>query len=225
MLVEHPSTEDEPFAVALEGTYFAHQFRSIYSEKRIGAFPVVPGEPVHTSWDIGMRDYMAIWFWQVIGEWAYAIDYYESNDIGLAHYVTVLEGKGYRYGTHYAPHDINVKEVGTGKTRIEQAMEMGLKFKIVPKIGAKMDAIELARKLLDFVKFDEVRCGEGIVHLEQYRKKWNPLANGWSDEPAKTGDQHSADALMTFAQGYPGQFRKTKIHVQDSESDWTKGKW
>lgn len=225
ILIQHPSTEDEPFSVAIEGAYFAHQFQRVYAEKRIGRFPIVDGLPVHTSWDIGMHDYMAIWFWQVVEGWAVATDYYENSNQGLEHYVRVLEGKGYRYGTHYAPHDINVKEVGSGQTRREQAEEMGLRFKVVPRIGQKMDAIESARKLLDHVKFDEERCGDGITHLEQYQKKWNPLTVGWSDEPAETGDQHGADALMTFSQGYEGKFSREAILGGDKSDGWTEGFW
>lgn len=225
MLIQHPSTPDEPFSVAIEGAYFAHQFRKVYRDKRIGKFPVDPGLPVHTSWDIGMHDYMAIWFWQIMGGFAVAVDYYESSGFGLPHYAEKLDQRGYRYGTHYAPHDINVREVGTGKTRIEQALELGLRFKIVPKCAVKMDAIEAARRLLDRVKFNEPLCGDAIAHLEAYRKRWNPLANGWSDDPADTGDQHAADAFMTFAQSDDFSFEREAVLTGKVESEWSKGRW
>jgi hypothetical protein len=225
MLVENPSTPDEPFSVSIEGAYFALQFRRVYSQGRICKLDIVPEIPVMTSWDIGMHDYMAIWFWQVVGGYAHVVDYYENNDQGLEHYVDVLQQKGYWYGTHYAPHDINVKEVGPGKTRIETAAGMGLRFKPVSRIGRKMDAIEMARQLLDHVKFDEVRCEQGIIHLEQYRKKWNALQNGWSDDPAQTGDQHAADAFMTFAQGYDGKWGTKPILTDKPKDGWCGGRW
>jgi hypothetical protein len=225
MLVENPSTEDEPFTVAIDGAYFAHQFRRVYAEKRVGRFEMVSGLPVDTSWDIGMHDYMAIWFWQEVDGFIRAVDYYENSGQGLEHYVRVLEGRGYRYGVHYAPHDVNVKEVGTGKSRLESAADLGLRFKAVPRIGQKMDAIESARRMMDHCQFDEVRCDEAIVHLEQYRKKWNPLQNCWSDEPAKTGDDHCADAFMTLAQGKTFNWKVGQVLKESGESAWTKGKW
>ena len=224
-LIQHPSTEDEPFSVAIEGAYFAHQFRRIYSEKRIGHIPIVEGIPIHTSWDYGINhDYMTIWFWQYVDGFLNAVDYYENSNQGMDHYVRVLEGRGYRYGTHYGPHDLRIKEI-SHKTRQELAAEMGLRFKVVPRIGHKMDAIEMARKILDHVKFDEVRCGVGITHLEQYRKKWNPQTTGWSDEPAETGDQHAADALMTMAQQNDFNFTSAVILGGDKADGWTVGRW
>lgn len=225
MLSENPSTPDEPFAVSIEGAYFSHQFKKIYRERRICKLDIIPDLPVHTSWDIGMHDYMAIWFWQIVDGWAHAVDYYENNDQGLPFYVQILEDRNYRYGTHYAPHDINVKEVGPGKTRIQQAQELGLRFKIVPKVNHKMDSIEACRKMLDHVKFDETRCEVGIGHLEQYRKKWNPMQNGWSDDPAETGDQHGADAAQTFAMGYDGKWETEPILSGNKKDAWCSGKW
>lgn len=225
MLSENPSTPEEPFTVSLEGAYFSHQFRRIYLERRICRLDIVPDLPVHTSWDIGMHDYMAIWFWQIVDGWIHAIDYYENSGQGLPHYVGILESRGYRYGTHYAPHDINVKEVGPGKTRIEQAAELGLRFKPVPRVNKKMDSIDVLRKMLDHMKFDEVRCDIGVSHLEQYRKQWNPLQNGWSDDPAKTGDDHGADAAQCFAMGYDGKWDETPILGGNKKDAWCSGKW
>lgn len=225
MLAEHPSTPEEPFSVSLEGAYFAHQFRRIYMERRVCKLDIVPELPVHTSWDIGMHDYMAIWFWQVVDGWIHAVDYYENNDQGIEHYIRELDNRGYRYGVHYAPHDINVKEVGAGKTRLETAASLGLRFRPVSRVGRKMDSIEALRRMMDHMKFDETRCDVGITHLEQYRKKWNPLTGAWSDDPAKTGDDHGADAAQCFAMGYEGHWEDKPILGGAPKSAWCNGKW
>ena len=41
----------------------------------------------------------------------------------MADYLNTL---GYRYRNHNAPHDIRVREVGTGKTRLETAAKLGI---------------------------------------------------------------------------------------------------
>ena len=37
------------------------------------------------------------------------------------------------YGKHWAPHDIQVRELASGRSRLEAAASLGIKFKIVPK--------------------------------------------------------------------------------------------
>ena len=55
----------------------------------------------------------------------YMIDYYEHSGEGIPHYVGVLKEKHYIYGEHWAPHDIQVRELGTGKSRLETAATTG----------------------------------------------------------------------------------------------------
>ena len=45
---------------------------------RIGDFPHDPQRPVYTSWDLGVDDYTAIWFFQHDGKSPTVIDYYEG---------------------------------------------------------------------------------------------------------------------------------------------------
>ena len=37
------------------------------------------------------------------------------------------------YGKHWAPHDIQVRELASGRSRLEAAASLGIKFEIVPK--------------------------------------------------------------------------------------------
>ena len=94
-----------------------------------------------------MDDATAIWFFQVepSGCWR-ILDYYEASGEGLAHYAGVLAakarpaasvpetheggiaGRGFVYGTHIAPHDIRVRELGTGQSRWESAARLGIRF-------------------------------------------------------------------------------------------------
>lgn len=62
---------------------------------------------------------MAIGFYQRLGTELRMIDYYESNDKPLKHYVEVLQQKTYKYGRHFAPHDIAVREFSTGKSQTD----------------------------------------------------------------------------------------------------------
>jgi phage terminase large subunit len=96
-----------------------------------------------TAWDLGIGDSTAIWFYQVVGREVHIIDYYENSGEGLPHYISVLKQKGYIYGRHYAPHDIQVRELSSGKTRREVARGLGITFDIAPNVAIE-DGIEAA---------------------------------------------------------------------------------
>ena len=136
MMREYPSTPDEAFQVTIRGAYYAKEIREARVAGRITKVSYQPVAPVNTWWDLGINDKTAIWFMQRIGKEWHAIDYYENTDEGLAHYARVLQDKKYLYGTHIAPHDIRVRELGAangeGARRIETAKSLGINFTIAP---------------------------------------------------------------------------------------------
>ncbi len=103
-------------------------------EGRITRVPHDPALQVETWWDLGVGDATAIWFVQRAGLELHLIDYYEMNGEGLSHYALVLQTKGYVYSHHIAPHDIEARELGSGKSRKEQAQVLGLYFTVAPKL-------------------------------------------------------------------------------------------
>lgn len=206
MFREYPSTPDEPFKVSIEGAYFARQMSDARRQGRLGTVPHDPNRPVYTAWDLGVDDATAIWFWQSDGVRVRMLEYVEDSGEGLAHYAKLLrrrrDERGYEYGTHYGPHDLAVKEWGSdAKPRIEIAADLGIQFRIVPRVQDKADAIEAARALLPMCYFDQAGCEAGIRALDSYRKEWDPRAGTWRAKPHHDWSSHCADALMTLALG------------------------
>ena len=112
--------------------------------------PVEEHAGVETWWDLGIGDSTAIWFVQRVGEEIHVIDYYENSGESLAHYADVLEDKNYAYERHIAPHDIQARELGTGKSRLEVAQELGIDFEVAPKLEVDR-GIESVRNALPHV--------------------------------------------------------------------------
>lgn len=195
---EHPSVPDECFHVSLEGAYFKRQFDRIYSENRITGVPYEEGLPVYTAWDLGMSDTTAIWFFQVVGGEFRFINFYENSGESLAHYAKILREKPYEYQDHFAPHDIEVRELTTGKSRLELARNMGIEFTVMEKLS-KDDQIEAARNLLGKSWFDERRCEQGVSALESYRKEWDEKHGCWKNRPLHDWASNPADAYMIAA--------------------------
>ncbi len=191
---------------ALKGAYFSTELAAARAAGRVGKVPHYPNVNVDTWWDLGMDDATAIWFTQDCGREIHLIDYYEASGEGLAHYRDVLDKlkaeRGYRYGTHNGPHDLAVRELGSGTSRVDTAAGMGLKFEVVPRVAHKADAIQAARNLLTHVWIDETRCARGLVCLDSYRKEWDDKLQTFRDKPLHDFASHAADALMTLARGH-----------------------
>ena len=214
---EHPSTPEEAFEVSQEGQYWREQLVKLRQRNRITEVPIIDSVPVDTYWDIGIDDLTDIWFVQTVGDQIHVVDFFENNDYGLEYYVEIIKGRGYRYGRHYAPHDIGVREFGTGKTRIEQAMGMGLRFKAVPRVENKADSIESVRNILQFCWFDEEKCSPGIEHLELYRKGWDSIHGIWKSIPLHDVHSNAADAFQVL--GMSHTFHGNRMQLNSGSVD------
>ena len=188
MKSEFPSNPDEAFEASIEGVYYERELNKLLEDNRIRIVPYEPKLPVDTYWDLGTaktrKDATSIVFVQDIGMEIHIIDFYGNTGEGLAHYINMLQSRGYIYGRHYAPHDIQVRELGTGKTRLETAVSLGLHFDIVDNIGFE-DGIEATRMIFNKCWFDGEKTAELIKALQNYRKEWNEKLGRYSDRPLK----------------------------------------
>src|SRR5690606_9034646 len=160
--------------------------------------PHEPTLPVETYWDLGMH--MAIWFVQTLksGE-IRVIDYYESGGTSsLPECAQVLRSKSYTYGRHVAPHDIEVTELASGRSRREAAQSLGINFEIAPKLPIE-DGITAARLLFSRCWFDATKCLAGLEALQHYRRAFNSRLNEFKDAPVHDWASHGADAFRYLA--------------------------
>lgn len=191
------------FTAAIQGAYFSDQMKAANEAGRILNIPIEPSIPVNTFWDLGRNDTTVIWFHQRVGLENRFVDYYENNGESLHHYAKLLRDKGYLYGEHYLPHDVQVTELTTNKSRRETLEQSGVKpLVVVPRVETKGEAIEMARRAIPSCWFDKERCKEGIRALENYRKEWDDKRQVFRDRPLHDWASNPADAFMQFAQGY-----------------------
>ncbi|MGI8467740.1 MAG: terminase large subunit domain-containing protein [Pyrinomonadaceae bacterium] len=185
------------FDAAIKGAYYSKELELARSENRITKVPYDQMLKVHTWWDLGVGDSTVIGFFQVYGTQWRVIDYYEASGEGLPHYVNVLKSKGYNYGEHFAPHDIRVRELGSGKSRLEIAQELGLDFQIAPNIAID-DGINALRMRFNTLWIDE-DCKLLIESLSQYRKEWNDKMGEYNSRPLHDWTSHAADMMRYWA--------------------------
>ena len=202
-MMSHDQFEQEfecSWVANVPGAIFAKELQSIQEMGRITEVPHDPSARVDTWWDLGVGDSTSIWFTQTIGRSIHVIDFYENRNEGLPHYAGVLQQKGYLYGTHNAPHDIEVRELGSGKSRREVAWDMGINFRVVPRLPLE-DGIHAAQLLIPRCWFDHANCKHGLECLRQYHRAYNEKSRSFRASPVHDWSSHAADAFRYLAVG------------------------
>jgi phage terminase large subunit len=201
------------FDMGVEGAYYAKYMDKMRVDGRIGDVPWEPGFKVNTAWDLGVRDSTTIIFFQSIGTTIRIIDCYENSKEGLDHYAKVLSSKPYVYGKHIAPHDIAVKELGSGMTRLEKARQLGVKFVVADNISI-VDGIEAVRSTLNKIWIDQ-KCVSLIKALENYRQEYDVKNRVYKSNPLHNFASHFADSIRYMCVSLP----KTRDGLSPEELD------
>lgn len=182
----------------VEGAVYKAEMERVRNDGRIRAVAYDPVVCVDTYWDLGVADSTSIWFVQQVGNEVRVIDYYEASNEGLPHYAQVLNTKGYVYGKHWAPHDIMVRELGSGRSRYETAKSLGIEFERVPNIKLE-DGIHAVRMLLPRCYFDTEKSARGVECLCNYRREIHDKTGEVKKTPVHDWASHGADAFRYLA--------------------------
>jgi phage terminase large subunit len=189
------------FNAAILGAFYAREMLAVRNEGRIRPVVAMPGQPVHTAWDIGVRDDTSIWWFQVRAGKIYILDCYTASGVGVDHYAEICHGKPWQRGIDYVPHDAKVKEWGTGKTRLETMQYLGLNPRVIPLAG-KLDGINAVRRMLPHTIFDPICEDVGIAALEQYRREWDDEKKTFRANEVHDWTSHLSDAFRYLAMAW-----------------------
>lgn len=189
----------------LVGAFYVEELRVAKNENRIRDIQIDPKLSVMTGIDLGMNDHTAIWFAQAVNKEIRFVHYYENRNVGLEHYIDYMHKfaaqNKIQYSYHFAPFDINVRELGTGKTRLETAFKLGIRFTPVPNL-ALLDGIEQVRLLFNRFWFNEKECAIGLNCLRCYHRKFIDSRNVFNAKPVHDFSEHGASALRYLCLGY-----------------------
>lgn len=206
----------------MEGAYFAEELMALERAGRICEVNASPDLPVHTFWDIGISDYMAIWFAQALGDEWHFIGFYENSGQAIDHYAGYLREHAARgrwtFGNHVWPHDGAHRDVGIlgAKTRTEVFASLGFTPPIVlPRRSSPGDWIDATRLFLRKCRFNGAACRTGLTHLRKYAKRRDAARNVYLNEPNHDEHSHAADAFQVAAMGR-GRVSNTSATWSDS---------
>ena len=182
------------FIAAVPGAIFGKEIQAIEEQGQITHVPHDPALRVDTHWDLGVGDSTSIWFTQSAGRGAlHVIDYFEARGEGLPFYAKVLDERNYLYGTHNAPHDIEVRELGSGKSRRETAWDLGINFRVLPKLPLE-DGLHAGKLLIPRAWFDRENCKQGLEALRFYHRKYDERNRTFRTSVTHDWSSHAADA-------------------------------
>lgn len=183
------------FNAAIRGSYFGAIIEKLEDNGRVGDFVYDPSLPVDTYWDLGMHDAMAVWFRQRLpGEEYKYIDYFEANGKTIPEICKIIKERPYAYGRHVLPWDANVKNLETGRTRLEVARKH-LKGVEIQKRQTVDDRIQASRILLPKCLFNREKCSQGLKALRNYQKEWDSKAEIFKNKPLHDWCSHASDSF------------------------------
>jgi phage terminase large subunit len=205
------------FDAAIVGAYYGKQVSLLEKSGRVRDVPYDPSLPVYTAWDLGLDDATAIWFLQQAGSELRVIDYYETNNTALSEVARVLRNeKPYTYAEHYLPHDAEVRELMTAKTRKEHLEALNIRPVIIVPRQSVEEGINAVRNMLPRCVVDQTKCKHGLEALKQYRREWDEKLKTFRTRPLHDWTSHAADAFRYMAMALrpvvtPGPKRRVKL--------------
>jgi hypothetical protein len=188
------------FDAAVEGSYYGQILNELEDKKHMQEIPWEELSRTFTAWDLGMGDSTSIWVAQLVGSEIRLIDYYENHGVGLDHYVKWIKDNDYTKADHILPHDVRVRELGTGKSRLEMLEEAGLEIKIAPRMSLD-DGIQAVRRILPRCWFNVPKVQTGLNCLRNYRRDYDEKRKIFYERPLHDWSSHGSDSFRYLALG------------------------
>lgn len=198
------------FDAPIEGSYYGEILNELEDKNHMQEIPREELSRTFTAWDLGMGDSTSIWVAQLVGTEVRLIDYYENHGVGLDHYVKWIRDNDYTKAEHILPHDVRVRELGSGKSRLEMLEEAGLEIKIAPRMGLD-DGIQAVRRLLPRCWFNVPKVQIGLNCLRNYRRDYDEKRKIFYERPLHDWSSHGSDS-----------FRYLALGLDEGHSTWSK---
>ena len=196
------------FSSPVEGSYYGQIINDLETKGRITTIDRDDLCRSFVAWDLGISDSTSLFVVQVAGKEVRIIDCVENHGVGLDWYVSWLRENRYEGFSQILPHDVEVRELGTGKSRKEVLEEAGLDITVAPRLSVA-DGIQAVRRLLPRCWFNH-KASSGLDALRNYRREFNEKQNVFYDKPLHDWASHYADA-----------FRYLAIGLDESDDSWS----
>jgi hypothetical protein len=179
------------FAAPAEGAYYADLMNAAEATKRITNVPYDPAARTIAVFDLGIDDDTFVWFIQPVGKALHVVRTKRYNGKGLPEIITDVKAQGYNISTLVMPPDIMARELGTGRSRYEVALEYHDDIFVCPGHRVE-DGIEAVRTVIPLMYFDHDNTKDGRLALRNYHR-------GRNGKPVHNWASHGADSIRYWA--------------------------
>ncbi|MCP1679421.1 PBSX family phage terminase large subunit [Kerstersia gyiorum] len=190
---------------AVAGAIYANEIAEAEAHSRLARVPYDPMLKVHTVWDLGFNDSMAIIMVQRLASEIRVVDYIEDERRTIESYITDREQEslalreGWNWGNDYLPHDGFARRHQTGRSDADVLKSLGRRPLQIA--GGDVEAgIRRARQLFPRVYFNMASPGvkQLVEHMRRYRRHIN-RQTGAAGAPVHDAHSHGADAYRYLA--------------------------
>ena len=188
------------FSAAVEGSYYGKLVNELETKGQVCKIERDDLCKTYVAWDLGMGDSTSLWVAQTVGQEVRLLDYIENHGQGLDWYVRELTNRGWHKAPQLLPHDVQVRELGTGRSRLEVLQEAGLDCSVVPRLGVD-DGIQAVRRMLPRCWFNVPATKQGLDCIRNYRREFDEKRQVFFDKPLHDWSSHGADAFRYLAVG------------------------
>ena len=219
---EYPSYPEEAFEQSTEGTIYKVEYNNLFKEKRIQSNIAIKNYPCTVSYDLGMNDSTDLIFTQVYKGRPRIVYHYQNSGQNIEFYVDIMHKirDQLKLGaiTTILPHDAQVREMQTGRTRLQEFRRLGVNAVVQPKQSIA-DGIQAVRQFLAVCTIDADNCEELVEAIQVYRWKFDKRLQVYLQTPEHDEASNPCDSLRYTALGIP--YNKTiPTHNIDKPFDY-----
>lgn len=213
------------FSAAIQGAYYSEEMDYVKQAGQICSFKVDRDIPVHVSFDLGISDATSVCLIQVYKNGDKKVIYhFEETGKPIAYYALELRKiqeklRFRRFGKFFFPHDVRVRELGSGLTRVEQLQKAGITPRIVGNHKI-VERIQCVRAMLRECWFHADHTKHLVRALSEYRANWDAKHNV-SKGPLHDNYSHACDSFGYFAVGYLENYDSPKLATQMKYASFT----
>lgn len=209
---EYPSTAIEAFMATKQGAYYAEQYMEwVVGYKREIENLYDPNLDVQIAIDLGMNDTNVLGPFQTYGKETRIIDEFYDSGQPIKYYCDWIKKQPWFHNlTHVIlPHDAEVKEMTSGKKRIEVFQDelredlngnpTNIYFTVLERTSVQ-EGIDQVRQMIGNLYMDKK-----VEYIKSciinYKKEWNEKAETWRDKPLHDEFSNGADCVRYIAIG------------------------
>ena len=184
---------------AVEGAIYAGEVSAMHQEGRFRRVPYDPMLAVHRVWDLGWNDSMVVGMWQRSPMGLMLIDSLITSHTKYSDIVATLDGRKYRWGKDFLPHDGQHKNPQTGQSAAQLLAALGCKVAEVPNVGIEA-GIKAVRQAFPRIWIDnQTGDNKAVVNgLKRYKRAISSTTNE-PGAPLHDANSHPADMVRYAA--------------------------